>query len=113
MCGSSTSEHLLGGVRMRKTVAAVSIVGVVLASVVAFNWFSVTGAAREVGGRPSNDLVDVWASHRLGVVPGEIVYDVRGVQPNASASDVTRTLLQFTAEEIGRASCGERVCQYV
>src|SRR3546814_1370574 len=43
-------------------------------------------------------MVDVWAYHRLGVVPGEIVYDVRGVQPNASAADVTRTLLQFAAE---------------
>src|SRR3546814_18865729 len=97
MCGSSTSEHLLGGVRMRKTVAAVSIVGVVLASAVAFNWFSVTGPAREVGGRPSNDMVDVWAYTRLGVVPGEIVYDVRGVPPNPSPYGVPRHLLQFVA----------------
>jgi hypothetical protein len=71
-------------------------VAVILIAVGAFNWFSAMGPLRSaVAADPRNEGVSVWAYHRYGIMPGDIVFDVRGLGSETSGMDVLRVLLQY------------------
>ncbi|WP_395674365.1 hypothetical protein [Inquilinus sp.] len=73
-----------------------------LLAVLAFNWFSAMGPLRStMADDPRNAGVSVWAYHRLGILPGELVFDVRGVSPSTSGADVIRVLLQYARKQKG------------
>ena len=65
-------------------------------AVAAFNWFSAMSPLQAaLSDDPRNKELSIWAYHRLGVLPGELVFDVRDLGPGNSANDVLRTLLQY------------------
>jgi len=77
-------------------------VAVVVAAVCAFNWFSATAPLRStLSDDPRNHGLSIWAYHRLGILPGELVFDVRGLESSNSSADVLRVLLQYAREQKG------------
>ncbi|WP_225768162.1 hypothetical protein [Inquilinus sp. Marseille-Q2685] len=86
---------------MRWRWVAGGVVAIVVA-VGAFNWFSAIAPLRSaLSDDPRNEGLSIWAYHRLGVLPGELVFDVRGLAPRNSASDVVRVLLQYARAQKG------------
>ncbi|WP_071673162.1 hypothetical protein [Nioella nitratireducens] len=57
------------------------------------NYFRVNAPAQDAA-----RTAEVWAYYRFGVLPSEIVFDVRDLSPSASAASVIGDLLRFSAE---------------
>lgn len=99
---------------MRARVVASCAVAVVLfIGVPAINWVSVHQPLQTVLQSDSrNHGLSVWAYHRYGVLPGEIVLDLRALSATNSSADVTRVLLQFAnakkASEFNRVYLAHR-----
>jgi hypothetical protein len=75
----------------------VTIVGLLLVGLLAIaNLMSVHRHLVDVReGEPRNAGLQVYGYHRLGLIPSEIVFDIRNVSGTNSPADVTRLLLQF------------------
>src|SRR3546814_11000761 len=62
---------------------------------------------------PSGDDSSVRLGNGQNVLPFSVLIDAQGrVQAQKAGSFSHKALAQWTAKEIGRASCRERVCQY-
>lgn len=73
---------------------------VIVGAICGFNWFSAMAPLRSVlSGDARNEGLSIWAYHRLGVLPGELVFDVRGLESDNSGADVLRALLQYAREQ--------------
>ncbi|MCW2243170.1 hypothetical protein [Azospirillum canadense] len=73
------------------------VIGVALAGGAIFGYNALTLNApvqSRLAGDARNRGVEVWTYHRYGLVPSQIVFDLRNVSDNNSPLDVTRTLLQ-------------------
>jgi hypothetical protein len=75
-------------------------VAAVAVAICAFNWFSAMAPLRSaLSDDPRNKGLSIWAYHRLGILPGDLVFDVRGLGPGNSAADVLRVLLQYARKQ--------------
>lgn len=67
---------------------------VILTGVAAWNYLSAWAPAhRAIDQDPRNAKVVIWPYHRYGIAPGELVMDLRSVDPEAAPLDVIRVLL--------------------
>jgi hypothetical protein len=84
---------------MRTTARSIGALAVIAIVVGIANWFSVMSplsAAKRSD--PRNEGLEVFAYHRYLVLPGEIVFDLRGLSGDKAPLDVDRMLIQFAHE---------------
>lgn len=68
---------------------------VLILAVLAYNWGGVSLPAKSALSEDyRNKSADVVVYHRWGILPSEIVFDIRGVKDTVSRADVTRMLFQ-------------------
>lgn len=79
---------------MKKLVTAIGVMLTLVAAMLLFNYFSAhSPVQRAISEDSRNEKVRVWSYHRFGVMPGDLVFDLRSFDDSAAPLDVIRTLL--------------------